>query len=299
MVLLEQMKGATTSSDGQESDKSYLITFLFSMLLGNLGADRFYAGHTGLGILKLATLGGIGIWGFIDTIILLAGGWRDKQGRRLAGEAEDKKLTVWTFAGYYALMILAAVFAWFYVIVLGGLDPNAATGRPPTATAPRASERSPATDTSELAKIDSQNIVANLTLGQAVELKGFAKSQMRVTFSQYNDWVVEADRYNRPADGNRFVSIKLSLTNSGSAVVSEDIHTNTIASDNRGTIYKPTIFATADCARPAKNDLRSLAAGKTVDTCVAFEVPDSAVVDRVKFSPGGGYSANSAIWKLR
>ena len=46
--------------------KNPMTTFLFALLLGGFGADRFYLGDTGLGVLKLLTCGGLWVWGFID-----------------------------------------------------------------------------------------------------------------------------------------------------------------------------------------------------------------------------------------
>ena len=46
-----------------------LATMLLSWILGELGIDRFYRGQIGLGILKLITAGGVGIWWLIDAII--------------------------------------------------------------------------------------------------------------------------------------------------------------------------------------------------------------------------------------
>jgi TM2 domain-containing membrane protein YozV len=46
-----------------------LVTMLLSWILGELGIDRFYRGQIGLGILKLFTAGGAGIWWLIDAII--------------------------------------------------------------------------------------------------------------------------------------------------------------------------------------------------------------------------------------
>ncbi len=53
------------------------------MFLGGLGVDRFYLGQTGLGIAKLVTCGGAGIWAMIDTILIGMGKMRDAEGNSL------------------------------------------------------------------------------------------------------------------------------------------------------------------------------------------------------------------------
>lgn len=66
------------------SDKEQSTTFLLSLFLGSLGVDRFYLGHTGLGIAKLLTCGGLGIWAVIDMIMIGTGAMRDSEGLPLA-----------------------------------------------------------------------------------------------------------------------------------------------------------------------------------------------------------------------
>ena len=68
---------------GVFSDKDWLTTVLISLFVGWLGIDRFYLGYTGLGILKLITCGGFGIWALIDLILILLGNLPDAQGRPL------------------------------------------------------------------------------------------------------------------------------------------------------------------------------------------------------------------------
>jgi len=71
-----------------EKDKSILI--LLSILLGGLGIDRFYRGQIGLGIFKLLTLGGCGIWALIDSILYIVGSHPvDSEGKIIL----DKKTT--------------------------------------------------------------------------------------------------------------------------------------------------------------------------------------------------------------
>jgi TM2 domain-containing membrane protein YozV len=49
---------------------NWTLTIIMSVIFGSLGVDRFLMGHIGLGILKLITLGGCGIWWLVDVILI-------------------------------------------------------------------------------------------------------------------------------------------------------------------------------------------------------------------------------------
>ena len=65
------------------SRRSYVVAILLSLFLGGLGVDRFYMGYIGLGIAKLLTFGGCGIWQLIDLVLIIVGKLKDADGQEL------------------------------------------------------------------------------------------------------------------------------------------------------------------------------------------------------------------------
>ncbi len=63
---LSRMDENTFNNISMLQFKSPMTALLLSIFCGSLGVDRFYLGDTGLGIGKLLTAGGCGIWAIID-----------------------------------------------------------------------------------------------------------------------------------------------------------------------------------------------------------------------------------------
>ncbi|KGL50174.1 TM2 domain-containing protein [Porphyromonas cangingivalis] len=62
--------------------KDPTIALILSLLAGTLGADRFYLGQVGLGLLKLFTCGGATLWALVD-IFLIMGTTKEENMARL------------------------------------------------------------------------------------------------------------------------------------------------------------------------------------------------------------------------
>jgi len=63
--------------------KSWMTALLLSFFVGGFGVDRFYLGYTGLGVAKLLTCGGLGIWTLIDFIMIAMNKIPDANGQEL------------------------------------------------------------------------------------------------------------------------------------------------------------------------------------------------------------------------
>jgi hypothetical protein len=77
-VELKQQAGKQTAPPSE--GKSQIVAFLLCFFFGLLGIHRFYLGYVGIGLIQLFTLGGFGIWAFIDLIMIAFGALKPKGG---------------------------------------------------------------------------------------------------------------------------------------------------------------------------------------------------------------------------
>lgn len=67
LLAIDESKWAMLSTIQFKDPTTMLIV---SIVAGSLGIDRFMIGDTGLGVGKLLTCGGFGIWGIIDWFMI-------------------------------------------------------------------------------------------------------------------------------------------------------------------------------------------------------------------------------------
>ena len=85
LFIRERLLAADESKEGllhAIQFKDPMIALVLSLLTGQLGVDRFFIGDTGLGIGKLITCGGLGIWAIIDWFLIM-NATREKNFERL------------------------------------------------------------------------------------------------------------------------------------------------------------------------------------------------------------------------
>ena len=73
-VLRDMLKNADDSKFfAVQTDelKDPITMLIISILVGGLGVDRFLLGETGLGLAKLLTCGGLGIWTIVDWFLIM------------------------------------------------------------------------------------------------------------------------------------------------------------------------------------------------------------------------------------
>lgn len=85
-TLREKLLGMdyNTASIYLAQSKDPTIAIILSVLVGSLGIDRIYIGDVVIGILKLITCGGCGIWWLID-LFLIMGATREKNLQKILG----------------------------------------------------------------------------------------------------------------------------------------------------------------------------------------------------------------------
>ena len=108
--------------DGQLVDSSqpqdFLSTLLFTWFLGCFGIHRFWTGHTAIGVAQLLTLGGCGLWSYIDLILVCFNKFRDAEGRELRDYNSSLGIVVFVLSLIPLVLILFCIFGIFTAITI-------------------------------------------------------------------------------------------------------------------------------------------------------------------------------------
>jgi TM2 domain-containing membrane protein YozV len=107
----------------KQNDTKYVTATYFSLFLGILGVDRFYMGYVGLGILKLITIGGFGIWWLIDLIWIGLGNAKTKNGTLLLRGAADNNVVLLGIGIFLLIQVVGSIVGTIsYASTLDSID---------------------------------------------------------------------------------------------------------------------------------------------------------------------------------
>ena len=100
----------------EASAKNWAATYILNIFLGLFGAHRFYTGYIGIGIAQLLTLGGFGIWTFVDNIALSFNMYEDINGNKPEGYNNIAGIVGFIFGGLFKF--LNTIFLELYILFI-------------------------------------------------------------------------------------------------------------------------------------------------------------------------------------
>jgi TM2 domain-containing membrane protein YozV len=94
--------------NNSNNTKSKTVLIILSYLFGVFGVDRMYLGCYGSGIAKLLTLGGLGIWYFIDLLLITLNAVEKKSSISICSNYVWEKASI--EQAYYVSLVIIALF---------------------------------------------------------------------------------------------------------------------------------------------------------------------------------------------
>lgn len=108
-----------TSLNPDIKAQEFLPTMLFAYFWGIFGIHRFYTGSTAIGTIQLFTLGGCGIWSYIDFIMICFNKFKDGKGRLLTNFDQNIGVVAFVLSLIPLVILLFILFfmAAIYVVL--------------------------------------------------------------------------------------------------------------------------------------------------------------------------------------
>lgn len=106
------------SANVDDRPPEFLATLLFAWFLGCFGVHRFYTGNIPIGVAQFLTLGGCGIWSYIDFILICFNKFKDGKGRYLRDYSANVGISVFVISLIPIGLILFLIFGVMIAVMI-------------------------------------------------------------------------------------------------------------------------------------------------------------------------------------
>jgi len=232
--LLEKVSPSNIPSEKNSTDSFWKI-YIIAILFGLFGVHRFMTGKIKTGFLQLITLGGFGIWTFIDLIKILLGKFNDKNGLAIRNTSPKS--------------------SWAIIIILLGLSfsRNSSTSQSSTISATESPSATTTMDTSSVAapsaNVPQEQVKFIAAIVPFIEKYDSAPNELKksalrderkksiasaLNSLEFKDWIGTIKTMETTGDGNAHLQIKLA----GSEIVIENNNNEFSAALGDSTLIK-------------------------------------------------------------
>ncbi|MEV0630804.1 DUF4352 domain-containing protein [Nonomuraea wenchangensis] len=145
---------------------------------------------------------------------------------------------------------------------------------------------------------DQQSAAA--ALGQPLTLTGTDPGVIvAVTVEQLVSPATPADELFKPATGNRYVAVQLTLANQGQSAYSDTLGIGALLVDGAGQEYRANPTARVQEAQPFDGTgTVTIGAGESRRGALVFEIPETATPATFRFALDGGLATQKGEWRL-
>ncbi len=138
---------------------------------------------------------------------------------------------------------------------------------------------------------------SNPTVGDTIQLTGIdGNEHLAVTLTKINDPARPANDISDPSGGDRLVGVQVRITNQGTAMYSDAPDNDVTLVDANGQSYNTTFDDVS--AGPSFPGSVNIPDGDSRLGYVVFEIPSSATVTEVQFTPDSGLSDDVGTWSV-
>jgi hypothetical protein len=131
-------------------------------------------------------------------------------------------------------------------------------------------------------------------VGATIAVSGGGQ-KANVTLVQVIDPAKGAKDYMSPDAGKRFVGVKLTVQNTGSQTLKDDVNITASVKGADGQSYTPTFSDIAGCTN-FTNGSYTLSPNESVTGCATFELPTGVAVKQVNYEPTSFEGTTTGQW---